>query len=189
MVTQVPIKSRKDECFQKLFKCTSSIYHIKRVQCIGHFQKKECWLIHVQYYPAWQESCQVGFIKVNITSRPTVPTAKRPGLKPQPCLLGKQWGSPLTPTWPIPPPACHSELLTSMADRVSVLFRKDPLHQCVFVLALVKPGKGDGLFFHKSAPNAPNERHSHWEMTKGSKDTKSLWLIKTSKCHVPQAFL
>lgn len=65
-----------------------------RVQCIGHFQKKECWLIHVQLYSAWQEGCQVGFIKVNITSRPTVPIAKSPGLEAQPIFCASSEAPP-----------------------------------------------------------------------------------------------
>ena len=45
MVTQVPIKSRKDEsismsCFQKMCKCTSSIYQIKRVQGMRYFKEE-----------------------------------------------------------------------------------------------------------------------------------------------------
>lgn len=58
MVTWVPVKSRKDEsifmsCFQKMFKCTSSIYQTKRIQGMRYFKKEEYWLIHVQLYPVW----------------------------------------------------------------------------------------------------------------------------------------
>ena len=44
MVTQVSTESRKDEsistsCFQKMFKCTSSTYQIRRVQGMRYFKK------------------------------------------------------------------------------------------------------------------------------------------------------
>lgn len=99
MVTQVPIKSRKDEsistsCFQKMFKCTSSIYQIKKNSRCKIFQEGR---VLVNSCAALSYVVVRGdLIKVNITSRPRVPTAKNPGSEPHPCLPGMFAGLFLT---------------------------------------------------------------------------------------------